>query len=241
MFTSRFRFLLPAFLAVAFAALTGCSTLPSAKTKPGTIDESRYTAPIRLACVGDSITFGSGIKDRQTQSYPAQLGALLGPKWDVRNFGLGGTTLLSKGNRPYIQQKQYRQALDFKPDVVVIKLGTNDTKPINWDKFGGEYTADYEALIASFAALETKPVIYLCRPMPCWLPGDKSIREKVIVEEVIPKVEAIAKAHGFVLIDLYTPFKNRADLVPDKIHPNAEGAGIIARTVYTALTGRVAE
>ena len=59
-----------------------------------------YSEPIRVACVGDSITFGYGIKDRDKMSYPAQLGKRLGNKYEVRNFGVNGHTLLSKGNAP---------------------------------------------------------------------------------------------------------------------------------------------
>src|SRR4051794_25029443 len=88
----------------------------------------------KLACVGDSITFGAGIQDRDHDSYPAQLGRMLGEAWDVRNFGVSGATMLKKGDKPYDKQKAYRDALAFKPDVVVIMLGTNDSKPQNWDK-----------------------------------------------------------------------------------------------------------
>src|SRR5688500_2057324 len=90
-------------------------------------------AAVRVACVGDSITFGSGLKDRQTESYPAQLRAMLEKeqpgKWDVQNFGVSGTTLLKKGDRPYWDQKRFTAAKAFAPDIVVIKLGTNDSKP----------------------------------------------------------------------------------------------------------------
>lgn len=202
------------------------------------IDESRYTAPIRLACVGDSITFGVGTKDRHTESYPAQLASLLGPKWDVRNFGNSGSTLLGKGNRPYVKQKQYAQALEYKPQVIVIKLGTNDSKPQNWDSHQTEFVADYEALLDRFASLDTKPVIFLCLPIPCFLPGNDSIREKVLVDEVAPKITTLAKARGLVVIDLHKTLEGRPELVPDRIHPNKEGAGLIARAVYSALTGR---
>lgn len=220
-------------LCLGLFVTTGCLAL---RRNTG-VDESRYTETIRLACVGDSITFGVGTKERSRESYPAQLAGMLGPKWAVSNFGNSGSTLLSKGNRPYIQQKQYKQALEFKPHVVVIKLGTNDSKPINWEAHRDEFVANYEALIASFETLETKPVIYLCRPMPCFLPGEDSIREKVLVEQLAPKIAAIAKAHGFVLIDLHTPIAGHPELVPDKIHPNAEGARRLAEAVYFALKG----
>src|SRR5688572_13260471 len=96
----------------------------------GTLEHNRL--PIRVACVGDSITYGYGIKDRERDSYPAQLGALLGSKWDVRNFGVNGATALKKGTRPYSGLQAYQDALAFEPDIVVIKLGTNDTNAKSW-------------------------------------------------------------------------------------------------------------
>src|SRR3712207_5545352 len=87
-----------------------------------------YKNVFRVACVGDSITYGAGVSGREKNSYPAVLGQWLGTKWDVRNFGVSGATLLKKGNRPYWKQQKFADALQFKPDVVIIKLGTNDSK-----------------------------------------------------------------------------------------------------------------
>ena len=104
----------------------------------------------KLACVGDSITHGSGTKIPARESYPAQLAGLLGPGWDVRNFGVSGATLLDKGDRPYTRQRLYKAALDFKADVVVILLGTNDSKPQNW-KFKEEFAEAVEHMNALVA------------------------------------------------------------------------------------------
>ena len=108
-----------------------------------------YAEPIRVACVGDSITFGYGIKDRDKMSYPAQLGKRLGSKYEVRNFGVNGHTLLSKGNAPYIKSKAYRDALAFAPEIVVIKLGTNDSKPMNW-QYKSEFKRPSHPLFPTF-------------------------------------------------------------------------------------------
>ena len=126
-------------------------------------------APKRIACVGDSITYGAAIKDRAKNCYPAQLGRMLGEKFDVRNFGVNGATMLKKGDKPYWKLKAYADAHDFQPEVVVIKLGTNDSKPHNW-KHKEEYVADYVALIESFQKLESKPTVWVCYPVPAY-PG----------------------------------------------------------------------
>ncbi|HSV13091.1 MAG TPA: GDSL-type esterase/lipase family protein, partial [Tepidisphaeraceae bacterium] len=97
----------------------------------------------KVACVGDSITYGSRIEDRAHDSYPAQLGRMLGDQYNVRNFGVSGATLLKKGDRPYNKTKEYQPALDFAADIVVIMLGTNDSKPQNISH-KDEFVADYD-------------------------------------------------------------------------------------------------
>ena len=99
----------------------------------------------RIACVGDSITFGATMKDRAQNCSPAVLGRLLGKEYTVRNYGVNGATLLKKGDRPYWKLKAFKDATAFGPNIVIIKLGTNDTKPQNWNQAGTEYEADLRA------------------------------------------------------------------------------------------------
>jgi len=188
---------------------------------------------IRIACVGDSITEGAGLMNREKEAYPAVLQQLLGETYDVKNFGVSGRTLLSKGDAPYINEKKYKDALAFLPNIVVIKLGTNDTKPANW-KHAEEFVADYTALIESFAKLESKPKIYLCTPVPAF-PGEWGIENSRIKDGVIPKVLAIAKDKKRPVIDLYQALSGKAKLFPDKVHPNAAGAKLMAQAVQKAL------
>ena len=100
---------------------------------------------VRVACVGDSITYGAGVADRGKNNYPKVLGRLLGPGYETRNFGVSGATLLKKGDRPYWKTSAFKAATEFKPDIVIIKLGTNDSKPQNW-KHKAQYAADLAAL-----------------------------------------------------------------------------------------------
>ena len=144
--------------------------------------------PVRVACVGDSITQGSGAA--KGKSYPAQLQELLGESWVVGNFGISGSTLLKKGDFPYWKEKAYQKALGFKPNVVIIMLGTNDTKPQNW-QHEAEFVANYTELVKSFQALESKPKIYVCRPCPVPEPGNFGINEAGVHEE-IKRLDALA-------------------------------------------------
>ena len=191
-------------------------------------------AKIKVACVGDSITFGHGIPDRDTNSYPAQLGHMLGDGWEVQNFGVSGHTLLKKGDAPYIKSPQYQNALAFQPDVVVIKLGTNDTKPKNWRQKNA-FIGDYLQLIDSFRTLESQPVVWLCNPVPVF-PEQWGIKDNVVRHEVIPRIQYIARMAGAPILDLYTPLKSHPEFFPDKVHPNAAGAKEMARFVAAQLS-----
>ena len=188
---------------------------------------------IRVACVGDSITYGARIQNREENCYPAQLSELLGEPYEVQNFGVNGATLLKQGNRPYWKTKQFQAAQDFAPHVVIIKLGTNDSKPDNW-RHNGEFVADYTALIERFRTLPSSPQVFLCKPVPAF-PGNFKITDKVIREEVIPHIATVAEQAEVEVIDLYAALSDRGALFPDKVHPNAEGAALMAETISAAL------
>ena len=194
--------------------------------------------PIRVACVGNSVTFGYGLDNRETQCYPYVLQQLLGKPYEVRNFGHSGTTLLSKGHRPYIQQPEYQEALAFKPDFVVIHLGLNDTDPRNWPNYNSEFDYDYQQLINSFRQANPKAQIWLCLMTPIFHPHPRFESGTRDWHTAIQKhIRRIAKANQTGLIDLHTPLYSRPDLFADALHPNAEGAAIMAKTIYAALTG----
>jgi lysophospholipase L1-like esterase len=188
-------------------------------------------AQIRVACIGDSITEGAGIESGK--KYPDQLQKLLGSGYSVKNFGVSGRTLLKKGDFPYWNEKAYKDALVWDPQVVIIKLGTNDSKPQNW-KYSAEFESDYRELLQSFKSLAAKPVIYLCTPLPVF--KDRwGIRENVVRDEVTPLVKKIAAAEGLKVIDLYTAMGGEGALLPDGVHPDAGGATVMAHEVYQVV------
>ena len=188
----------------------------------------------RIACVGDSITFSAGVADRAKNCYPAVLGRLLGKEYTVRNFGVNGATLLKKGDCPYWKLKAFKDATAFGPNTVIIKLGTNDTKPKNWNQAGPEYEADLRALIAHFQKQPSKPAICLCLPVPVY--QDRwGINEKTVTQGVIPVIKKVVKDEKLAVINLHQALSNKPEMFPDKIHPNAAGAKIMAQTIQAAL------
>jgi acyl-CoA thioesterase I len=207
---------------------------------------SALAAPVRVACVGDSITWGYGISNREENSYPAQLAVMLGTNWVVRNFGVNATTLLRQGDLPYVRQPAYTQALALKPDVVVIDFGANDSKhpddgsldadkAVNNWQYKTNFIPDYEAMIAAFRQANPKAGIFICLPTPDY-PGRWGINDKTIRGEMIPMIRRVARESGVTAIDLYTPLRGRKELFPDTVHPNADGARLMAAAVYQALT-----
>ena len=201
------------------------------------LSQDAPAAKTRVACVGDSITFGAGIKDRARNSYPAQLQQMLGDRYDVRNFGVSGRTMLKHGDFPYWKEKAFQEAKDFGPNIVIIKLGTNDTKPQNW-KFKDEFEADAKALVREFQGLPSKPKVYVCRPVPVVPPGAFNISAEVLDNGVIPALDQAAKETGAEVIDLHATLAGHADLLPDKVHPNAEGAKLMAQAIAKELTAK---
>jgi lysophospholipase L1-like esterase len=205
---------------------------------------------IRVACIGNSITDGMGIDMASSKGYPAQLQGMLGSGYDVRNFGVSARTMLNKGDHPYMKELAWKDAQAFDPDIVVIKLGTNDSKPHNW-QYGNEFRQDLEQMITTLcpalvqpakkkgkkakAAEPVKPQIYLCTPIPAFK-STWEINDSVITNGIIPVQQDVARKYGLHVIDLHTLFSDGADLVlPDGIHPNGKGAERLATIVYEAI------
>ncbi len=194
--------------------------------------------PIKVACIGNSITYGTGTPNPETDSYPAQLQQLLGSNYEVGRFGKPGATLLYRAFRPYVKQPEFRQAMDFAGDIAVIHLGVNDTDPRAWPHYRDEFVGNYLALIDSFRSVNPKCQIFVARMTPI------SHRHRRFEEgtrdwhrEIQKCIETVARVSGARLIDFYEPLHIYPTLMPDAIHPNKEGAGIMARVVYSAITG----
>ncbi len=193
---------------------------------------------VKVACIGDSVTFGYGIDYRDSLSYPTQLRRLLGDSFEVGSFGKSGATLLRKGHNPYFETEEFKQALGYKPDIAVIHLGLNDTDPRNWPKFQGEFEQDYGFLIDTLKQINPEVRILLAELSPIFSghPRFKS-GTRDWHHEISEKIQQIAKDHQVELVDFFSPLHSRPDLFPDQLHPTAEGAKILAQVVFSRITG----
>ena len=210
---------------------------------------------IRVACIGNSITEGFGIDMCGAYGYPAELQKLLGSDYWVKNFGVSSRTMLNKGDYPYMNELAWQDAQAFKPDVVLIKLGTNDSKPENW-QYGAEFRQDLEQMILTLrpdlaqpvgkkakkakkaknaVPQSVKPQIYLCTPIPAFKPT-WNISDKVITDEIIPIQQEVAQKYGLQVIDLHTLYANDGDkMLKDGIHPDGKGAHRLAEIIANEL------
>ncbi|MBR1811577.1 MAG: hypothetical protein IJ766_08035 [Clostridia bacterium] len=192
---------------------------------------------IKVACVGDSVTYGFGIHNRTKNNYPAVLNKLLGDGYCVNNFGYSGRTVSPDGDRPYIEEALYQQSIEFQPDIIILMLGSNDSKPYNWDR--ETFPAHYENLLNRYQSLTSQPKIYIMLPPPAFAHNGEvkyDIQPEVIKNHIVPMTQLLADKYDLPCIDLYTLFEDKSALLSDGLHPDADGAKLIAQTVYEALT-----
>lgn len=187
---------------------------------------------IKVACVGDSITEGYGLKDQSKTAYPVFLNQLLGKNYSVINLGRSATTLQKNGDFPYWVVKEFSDVFAFKPDVIVIKLGTNDSKLNNWNL--ENYRKDYLAMIDTFKTIVTHTVIYLCLPVPVFK-TKWGINDSIVVNGVIPVINEVAKMNCLHVIDLYHGLLEQGTNFPDSIHPYEEAIKLMAGEIEKVL------
>jgi len=183
--------------------------------------------PVTVACLGASITAGATLPQPGTQAYPQQLQMLLGSGYHVTNDGVSSATLLRKGDLSYWSTSAYQTALRSQPDIVTIDLGGNDSKLIN-RIYADELLKDGADLIRSFSCGGHHPRIIILLPLPCFLADTTQIYDRVIVQEIIPRLQQLARAFHAEVLDLHTPFVDKKSWFRDGIHPDERGAALTA-------------
>lgn len=188
---------------------------------------------IKVACVGDSITWGTELTDRDYSNYPYVLDSFLGTGYTVGNFGNPGSCLMNNTDEPYRYSPECSAGKEFNGDIVVMMLGTNDTKPYNWHGIE-EFGRQYEEAIKEYESLSANPTIYLCTPCAALAPTYEISPEHC--EEIAEFVRSYGKEHGYTVIDMHAMTKDNWDIyVWDAIHPNNTGARMMAEKVALAL------
>ena len=190
---------------------------------------------IRVACIGDSITWGFTLLNPWKQSYPALLQEKLGPDYQVRNFGYNDASARFDADTPYVSKRVYRDSLEWHPDMVLLMLGTNDTKTRNWDP--EIFRRDYRKIVDSYLALPSHPRVILIAPIRIFLILGRPIlgvRPDNMEEGVRPTIREISQDTGLQLVDLQNLFTDNT-YCRDGVHPQRAGAQMLADAIYSAI------
>lgn len=189
---------------------------------------------VKVVCVGASITVGATTANPVTDSYPAQLGQLLGNGYKVINYGVSSSTMLRHGDFPYWKTKEYQKALESSPDVVFIDLGGNDSKAVN-RPYMHELEKDCCDMIDAFAQLPSNPRIVVLTPIVSFVKDSNGIYDEVIVKDVTPAIIRAVQKKNVEVINMHPVLDKYPELMKDGIHPNAEGSGMMAKVMYDYL------
>jgi lysophospholipase L1-like esterase len=181
--------------------------------------------PIRVACVGDSIT--------EWSHYTDDLQDMLGDGYLVENFGVAGSAVLKNSDKPYMNQAAFQQAMDFQPSVVIIMLGTNDAKDTNY-RYITNFPNDYEQLINECNSVPDVQHIWLVKPPPIYS-NTLGLNGVHLDQGIIPEIEQVATNLNLPTIDVNQALTNHSDYFIDGVHPNSDGAQLIANTIDDAL------
>ena len=189
--------------------------------------------PFVVACVGDSITAGGA------DSYPALLQKELGEGWSIRNFGVNSRTARRDGkefdgrpgNLDYRETSAYRQSLACRPDAVILLLGTNDSKPANWEGTGEAFREGFASLAADYLALDPQPELVI-GVSPTVKGGGWTylVTEEIVGGGVAPFQRAFAAEKNLPLVDCRAVLDPHLDTAysGDGLHPNASGRALLA-------------
>ena len=190
----------------------------------------------RVACIGDSLTWGFTLVDPWRESYPALLQELLGADFTVRNFGCNGASVRADSYTSYAETSAFRSSLTWEPDIVLMMLGSNDCVPQEWDPVA--FRRYYERIVASYRGLPSQPRIILIAPIRMFRVMGFTFMDlspETLEQGVRPAIKAIAADHGLEFVDL-------RDVIPDSrycydgVHPQAEGTRLVAEAIFERVT-----
>ena len=201
----------------------------------------------KVACVGNSITYGYGIVSwPDNTSYPHHLQEMLrgdAPGDTVENFGVSSLTVRKDDQASYWKGHRFAPAIEFAADTVIIELGTNDSKAYaQWNTpaqnavVDSAITADFEALIDTFQ-VKSKPHVFICLA-PYVNNVDWNIIDTTVVKRVNPAILRAGLEKGVNVIDLHFYFsalEKPSWYLEDLVHPSVEGAKHLAEIVYSHL------
>jgi lysophospholipase L1-like esterase len=222
----------PEFVVLVSNSLSGSFSAPIDPTVPAVAQPLATARPIRITCVGASDV--SSPTPYGTPNWPDYIAPMLGYEYTITNCGASGTTMIQGGNAPYWNTPQYTNGLNSSPDIVIIMLGSNDSKPYNWI-YQTNYTPDYEQLVNEYRNLPSHPRIYLNTLLTVYGSGNYDITDPIVTGQLCPIIRQIAFDENVPIIDVNAATKNMPQNFPDNVHPDIAGAKVVAQTIFDGL------
>lgn len=204
-----------------------------------TVMQKENTRIYKVYCMGDSITYGSGLaeEERENCCYPAVLEQLLGPHYEVVNYGARGRTLLNIPEKSYRGTGYVEVVKLQQPDILIVMLGSNDSRAERWDALA--YKEEYISFVKELQTIESHPDIYIMTPPEAFPLEDGKIiygiSNDIIHDEVGRIVREVAAETDVNVIDLYAVTENHPEYFYDGLHPNKEGYTVVAQAVYEQI------
>ena len=193
---------------------------------------------INVACIGDSLTRGAGVRGKKKLTWEYFLNEKLGERYNVINCGISGCTLQKEGDCPYVDSTLFPYTLDLKADIYLVMLGSNDTKPQNWNE--ENYRRQLKDFLKGYMSLDNKPRVIAMIPVECY-PEESTGKvafniNKDVIDNVLPKIiKETAEELDIETIDLLTPTINHEEWYADGVHPNGEGNRYLADFIFEHL------
>ena len=195
---------------------------------------------IKIACAGDSTTYGHGISGWPKNNYPTVLQNLLVENYHVNNYGVSSFAVQERAARSYRTLPHYQESLAYDADYVVFMMGSNDSKPHNW-KGADAFKEDLLSLLDNYGDSE----IILCTlPAAFFLEGQTEgvtnhDIQPLVVDEIAEITREVAAERGYTLMDMHALTAQHPEwFEKDGVHPSNEGAAAMAREVYNILSSK---
>jgi len=222
----------PEFVVAVTNAAGGLVSAPLDPPVPTVAQPVATARPVRITCVGASDV--ATPTPYGTPNWPVYIAPMLGYEYAITNCGASGTTMTQAGDDPYWNSPQYTNGLNSSPDIVIIMLGSNDSKPYNWI-YQTNYAPDYEELINQYRNLPSHPRIYLNTLLTVYGPGSYDITDPIVTGQLCPIIKQIALDENLPVIDVNAATKKMPQNFPDNVHPDIAGAKVVAQTVFNGL------
>ena len=186
---------------------------------------------VNIACIGNGVTYGVGVENREKNNFPQQLQYLLGANYKVTNFGVANATVLSNGLNSYTKTAAFKKSQTINPNIVFVELGLDEIKSSD-TAFISNFTNTLEGIVQSYANLSARPRVVLLLPLPIFLNDSSLLNNSVIKNKIIPKIQKIAFEKNLEVLDLFSMFIDKQDLFLDKVHPSSLGGTLISKRLY---------